>query len=297
MMIHGRHRFGTMILALAVLVLPSEVFGDDHSPTLSKIARTGAIKIGHRTSSIPFSYIGSDDAPIGYSIDLCLRIVEAIKQELGRTTLDVDFVAVTSTNRIPKLVNGEIDMECGSTTNNLTRARQVDFLSIMFITGTKLAVPAGSGIRKLEDLEGRSIALTAGTTNEEAVRKAINEKHMNIRIVSVRDHDEGWEKMTTGAVDAFATDHVLLYGLISKFDATGKFKVVGPFLSYDPYGIMVPKGDSVFRLIGNRVLAEMMRNGEIYDVYDHWFNPGVTGMRMPINDTLRAAFLLQALPR
>ena len=288
---------GIAVTALLVsLVTGAPTFAQDDSYVLKRIKERGVINVGHREASIPFSYIGPDGKPIGYSIDLCMMIVDKVKTEIQAPDLKVKFVPVTSQTRIPLMANGTIDMECGSTTNNLTRSKQVDYLGVTFITGTQLAVKKTSGIKEIEDLNGKAIALSLGTTNEKAVKAVIQEKGLNVKVVMVKDHPQGWLALETDRVDAYATDHVLLYGLISKSKDPNQFQVTGRFLSYDPYGIMVPRNDSSFRLIGNTVLADMMRSGDMTKLYDKWFNPGPTNINMPLSATLRTAFEIQALP-
>jgi glutamate/aspartate transport system substrate-binding protein len=189
-----------------------------------------------------------------------------------------------------------LDLECGSTTNNLTRQKQVDYLAVTFITGTKLASKKGSGITEIEDLDGKVIALSLGTTNEKAIKRVAEEKGLDIKYVMVKDHPQGWLNLENGRADAYASDDVLLYGLISKSKNPDDFQVTGRFLSYDPYGIMVPQNDSTYRRLGNVVLADLMRSGEIQEIYDSWFNPGPTKINMPASATLETAFEIQALP-
>ena len=160
------------------------------------------------------------------------------------------------------MANGTIDLECGSTTHNLTRRKQVDYLPTTFITGTKLASKKGSGITEIEDLEGKTVALSLGTTNEKAIKRVAKEKGINIKTIMVKDHPQGWLSLESGRADAYASDHVLLYGLISKSKNPSQFQVTGRFLSFDPYGIMVPKDDSTYRRLGEVTLADLMRSGE-----------------------------------
>ena len=266
------------------------------SMVLERIKERGSINMGHRESSVPFSYIGSDGKPQGYSVDLCMKIVEAVKVELELPNLEVNLVPVTSQTRIALMANGTIDLECGSTTNNLTRQKQVDYLSTTFITGTKIASRKGSGIKEIEDLEGKTIALSLGTTNEKAIKRVAAANGINIKTLMVKDHPQGWLAVESGRADAYASDDVLLYGLISKSKNPEEFQVTGRFLSFDPYGIMVPQNDSLYRRIGTVTLADLMRSGEAKSIYDKWFNPGPTGINMPMSDTLKIAFEIQALP-
>jgi glutamate/aspartate transport system substrate-binding protein len=283
----------TALLALATItnVNAEELYG-----TLKKIKDAGVINLGHREASVPFAYIGPDGKPIGYSMDLCYKIIDRIKGELNMPDLKVKLVPENSQTRIPLLANGTIDIECGSTTNNLTRSKQIDYLAITFITGTKLLVKKGSGIQQIEDMNGKRIALSLGTTNEKAVKQVMQEHNIDIKIHSVKDHPQGWLALETGRVDAYASDDVLLYGLRSKAKDPENYEVVGRFLSYDPYGIMVRRDDSAMRLVGNTVLADLMRSGEIHKIYDKWFNPGPTKINMPMSPALQAAFAIQALP-
>lgn len=270
--------------------------GAGDSRTLKRIAENGVVNIGHRETSIPFSYIGDSIEPVGYSIDICLKIVDAIKEQLDKDDLEVNFVPVTGQTRIPLMANGSIDMECGSTTNNLTRQKQVEYLSTTFITGTKIASKKGSGITEIEDLDGKIIGLSAGTTNEKAIKAIIAEKNLQVKIVPVKDHSQGWLALETDRIDAYGSDDVLLYGLISKSKDPGKFQVTGRYLSFDPYAIMVSRNDSTFERLGRIVMSDLMRSGEMATIYAKWFEPGPTGINMPLSDSLRAAFEIQAFP-
>jgi len=266
------------------------------SPVLKRIAERGVVNIGHRETSIPFSYIGDSEAPIGYSIDICLHIVEAIKKQLGKDDLKVKYVPVTGQTRIPLIANGTIDLECGSTTNNLTRQKQVSYLSTTFITGTKLASKKGSGITEIEDLEGKIIGMSSGTTNEKAVKAKLKELNINAKIVPVKDHSQGWLALETDRIDAYTSDHVLLFGLISKSKDPSKYQVTGRFLSFDPYAIMVPRNDSTFERLGRVVMSGLMGSGGMEKTYNKWFSPGPTNINMPITSTLKTAFEVQAFP-
>ncbi len=268
----------------------------DSSVVLKRIQDRGMINMGHREASVPFSFIGKDGKPQGYSIDLCHKIIDQIKEVTGKPDLEIKYVPVTSQTRIALMANGTIDIECGSTTHNLTRQKQVDYLSTTFITGTKIASKKGSGINEIEDLDGKVVALSLGTTNEKAIKRVAKENGINIKYVMVKDHPQGWLTLENGRADVYASDSVLLYGLISKSKNPDQFQVTGRFLSYDPYGIMVPHDDSTYRRLGDVVLADMMRSGEALEIYNKWFNPGPTNINMPISDTLKTAFKIQALP-
>ena len=288
---------GLIFGSLLLFGMNTNVLADaGDSPVLKRIAERGMISIGHRETSIPFSYIGDSEKPIGYSIDICMHIVEAIKKQLGKDDLKVKFVPVTGQTRIPLIANGTIDLECGSTTNNLTRQKQVSYLSTTFITGTKLASKKGSGITEIEDLEGKIIGMSSGTTNEKAVKAKLKELGINAKIVPVKDHSQGWLALETDRIDAYTSDHVLLFGLISKSKDPSKYQVTGRFLSFDPYAIMVPRNDSTFERLGRVVMSGLMGSGGMEKTYNKWFAPGPTNINMPITDTLKTAFEVQAFP-
>lgn len=281
-----------------MLAMPAAALADaGDSPVLKRIDERGMVNVGHRETSIPFAYMDDNGKPIGYTMDLCAKIVEAIGKELGRDDLEVKYVPVTGQTRIALMANGTIDLECGSTTNNLTRQQQVSYLPTTFITGTKIAVAADSGADKLKDLTGKIIGLSAGTTNEKAIKEAIEKEGLDIRVTEFKDHAQAWLAMETGRIDAYGSDDVLLYGLISKAKDPSAWNVVGDYLSFDPYGIMVPRNDSTFQLLGTSVLAGLMRSGEIIDIYNKWFDPGPTDIKMPLSDRLKTAFDIQALPQ
>lgn len=271
------------------LALPS--IAQDLTGTLAKIDAAGEIVIGHRESSVPFSYLDENQKPIGYSIDLCMKIVDAVSAQLGKE-LKIKYVPVNPKTRIALMANGTIDLECGSTTNNLTRQEQVEYLPTTFITGTKLLVRKDSGISSIDDIDGKAIALSQGTTNERVVKAAVEKRGLDVKVLPVRDHAEGMLALETDRVDVYSTDHILLFGLIAKSKTPEKFAVVGDFLSYDPYGIMVRRNDSDFELIGKKALAEVFRSGEINDIYDKWFGP----LGVEQTDLLKAAFQINALP-
>ncbi len=290
-------RISLLGAALALCVTGTTgVLAQDNSPVLKRIKERGEINMGHRESSVPFSYLSSGDEPQGYSIDLCHKIVEAVRAELEMPGIKINYVPVTSQTRIALMANGTIDLECGSTTNNLTRQKQVDYLPVTFITGTKIASKKGSGISEIEDLDGKTVALSLGTTNEKAIKRVAKANGINVKTLMVKDHPQGWLAVESGRADAYASDDVLLYGLISKSKDPSEFQVTGRFLSYDPYGIMVPRNDSAYRRLGTVTLADLMRSGEMHKIYDRWFNPGPTKIGMPMSDTLGKAFEIQALP-
>jgi glutamate/aspartate transport system substrate-binding protein len=283
----------TLFAAAAVAAtMTAPVLAKEYSGRLAEIADRGTIVLGHRESSVPFAYLDENQQPIGYSIDLCMKVVEEVEKTLGKD-LEVKFVPVNPKTRIALMANGTIDLECGSTTNNLTRQEQVEYLPVTFITGTKILTRKDSGIQSVDDLDGKAIGLAQGTTNERVVKAAIEAKGLDVKILPVRDHAEGMLSLETDRVDAYSTDHILLYGLIAKSRTPDEFAVVGDFLSYDPYALMVPRNESDFELVGKRAMADVFRSGEINTIYEKWFGP----LGVEQTDLLKAAFQIQALPR
>jgi len=265
--------------------------------TLLKARTTGALTIAYRESSVPFSYLSARGEPIGYSIELCRRLVEAAGEALGRE-LEIKWLPVTSETRIDAIVSGRADLECGSTTNNVERARRVAFSPIIFVSGTKLMVKRGSPIRSFRDLRGRSVVVTAGTTNEQAMRDLAAKFKVDFRLVSARDHADSFAQLQAGTVDAFATDDVLLYGLVAANNQQGRYDVVGEFLSYDPYGIMYRKGDAQMQRLVDATFRELADDGEIERQYKRWFMkklPSGVTLGLPMSAQLESIVRAMAL--
>ena len=285
------------LLALSFLAVP--VVAQELIGTLKKIKDTGTITLGVRETSIPFSYLDDKQQAIGYSIDLCMAVVEEVKKELMMPTLVVKTNPVTSQTRIPLMSNGTIDMECGSTTNNLTRQKQVAFAPITFVTGTKLLVKKSSKIKSYKDLKGKTVVVTQGTTNERTIKALSDTEKLDIKFLNAKDHAESFLTVESGRAAAFSMDDVLLYGLIAKAKKPKDFEVIGDYLSYDPYGIMFRKNDADFAIVANRALSNLMRTGEINKIYDKWFIgklPSGETIGMPMSPLLKVGFQLQALP-
>ena len=238
--------------------------------TLAKLRQTGSVSIGYRESSIPFSYLSARGEPIGYSIDLCKLLVEAIGDELGRE-LAIQWVPVTSESRIAAVASGQVDLECGSTTNNLERQKQVAFSPTFFVSGTRLMVRKGSAIKSFRDLAGRKVVVTAGTTNEKTMRELAAKFRLDMAIVVAADHAASFQVLAAGQADAFATDDVLLYGLLAQNKAQADYLVVGEFLSYDPYGVMFRKGDAALARLVNDTFHRLAEDREIERRYNRWF--------------------------
>jgi ABC-type amino acid transport substrate-binding protein len=258
------------LTALAALHAAAQTAPALLTGTLAKVRDSGSITIGHRESSIPFSYRSARGEPIGYSIDLCKLLVDAISEEVGRT-IAIKWQPVTSESRIPAVMSGEVDLECGSTTNNLERQKQVSFSPTMFVSGTKLMVKKGSPIKSFRDLAGKRVVVTAGTTNEKTMRELAAKFKIDMTLSVAPDHAASFAQLQGSQVDAFATDDVLLYGLLAQNKAQADYVVTGDFLSYDPYGIMYRKGDAQLARLVNDTFHSLAEDREIERRYTRWF--------------------------
>jgi glutamate/aspartate transport system substrate-binding protein len=262
--------------------------------TLKKIKDSGSITIGHRESSIPFSYLDDQQKPIGYSMDICARIVEAVKKELKAPNLAVKHNVVTPQTRMQLIANGTVDIECGSTTNTVERQKQVAFAVTTFITGTKLLVKRKSGIKNVDGLKGKPVVVTQGTTNERAVKAINDQKNLGMRFLNAKDHAESFLTVDTGRAVAFPMDDILLYGLIANSKNPKDWAVVGDFLSYDPYAVMLRKDDPQFKSFVDGVIVGMMKSGELEKLYRKWFlskiPPKGVNLNVPMSAQLKAQF-------
>jgi glutamate/aspartate transport system substrate-binding protein len=260
--------------------------------TLAKVNGSGTVTLGYREASFPFSYVGPGNQPMGYSIDLCQAIVDEIGREIDKP-LKVAYVAVTPETRIAAVASGKVDLECGSTTNNVERQKQAAFSPIMFVTGTKLMVHRRSPIKSYRDLKGKVVVVTAGTTNEQ-VMKRLNEKfQLGANVIAARDHEESYSLVADGKADAFATDDILLYGLIARHNAQRELIVVGDFLSYDPYGIMFRKDDPQLNQTVARTFQALAENRDLLEYYHKWFirkTPTGERINLPMNAQLEEIF-------
>jgi len=283
----------SLLLALAVLPGPAAAQDAGLSPTLSTIKRTHTVRLGYREASPPFSFLDQANRPIGYSLELCEAIVEEIGTEVDDANLKIDYVKVTSETRIPAVVDNKIDLECGSTTANAERARRVAFSPLIFVAGTKLMVPKAAAVTGITDLKGKTIVVTKGTTNEQAIAAADKKYALGLTIVAADDHEQSYQMLADGKAQAFATDDILLYGLIARHKAQDKFKVVGDYLSYDPYGIMFRKGEPQLTAVVERTFRKLATNHDLVPLYQKWFMARLpTGERLgvPISLQLEEAF-------
>ncbi len=239
--------------------------------TLDKVKESGVITLAYRESSIPFSYLDDKAQPVGFGVDICDRIVDEIKKVTGRADLKVQRQAVTSANRIPLLTNGTIDLECGSTTNNSDRAKQVTFATNYFYTGTRFLVKSDSGIKGLADLNNKIVVSTTGTTNFKVMRTIFTEQKLPIELIGAKDHAESALLVQSGRASAFAMDDILLYGLRASAQNPAELAVVGDPIQVEPYAIMVRKDDAGIKKLVDGVLAAQMKSGEFERLYRKWF--------------------------
>jgi glutamate/aspartate transport system substrate-binding protein len=258
--------------------------GEGLSPTLATIKSTHVVHLGYRESSPPFSFIDPSGRPIGYSLELCEAIVDEIGVEVDDANLKIDYVKVTSDDRIPQVLQGKVDLECGSTTANAERSKQVAFSPLMFVAGTKLMVPKASSISSPTDLKGKTVVVTKGTTNEQAMHTVDKKFTLGLNIVVSPDHEQSYQMLSDGKADAFATDDILLYGLIARHKSQDKFKVTGDYLSYDPYGIMYRKGEPQFTAVVERAFRKLGTNHDLIPLYNKWFLS-----RLPTGEKLNVA--------
>lgn len=280
-------------LLFSVATTTSAAFADE-SATLKKVRDTATITLGHRESSIPFSYYDDRQQVIGYSHELMLKVVDGVKAELKLAKLDTKLMPVTSANRITLIQNGTIDIECGSTTNNLERQQQVGFSTSIFVIGTKLMTRRNSGITDFPALAGKNVVTTAGTTSERLLRKMNEDKKMNMSIISAKDHGESFLTLETGRAAAFMMDDALLFGEMAKARKAGDWIVVGNAQSKEAYGCMLRKDDPGFKKVVDAALTKAMSSGDAEKIYAKWFMnpipPKGLNLNMPLSDEMKALY-------
>jgi glutamate/aspartate transport system substrate-binding protein len=266
--------------------------------TLQKIDRSGVVTIGYREASFPLSYVDPQGKPIGYSIDICKAIIDEIAREIDNVRIKTEYALVTPETRIPALLAGKIDLECGSSTNNTERQKQVAFSPLIFVAGTKLMVKRGSGIRSYKDLKGKVVVATAGTTNEQVIKRLNQQFNVGMNIVTARDHEESYALVANGNAAAFATDDILLYGLIARHRSQRELIVVGDLLSYDPYGIMFRKDDPQLNEAVLRTFQQLVDSRDILELYHKWFirrTPTGERLNLPMSPQLEESFRVLGL--
>lgn len=285
-----------LVMGLSVSVVHAEEgqAGGAQQSTLEKINKNGVIVVGHRESSVPFSYYDNQQKVVGYSQDYSNAIVDAIKKKLNKPNLEVKLIPITSQNRIPLLQNGTFDFECGSTTNNLERQKQADFSNTIFVVGTRLLVKKGGPIKDFDDLKGKTVVVTSGTTSESQLNKLNDEHKMNMRIISAKDHGDSFRTLESGRAVAFMMDDALLAGERAKAKKPDNWDIVGKPQSEEAYGCMLRKNDPEFKKLMDDTIADAQKSGEAEKWFNVWFTqpipPKQLNMNFALSDEMKATF-------
>jgi glutamate/aspartate transport system substrate-binding protein len=256
-----------------------------HADTLSSIRERGEFLLGHRESSSPFSYINEKGEPVGYSVDICLKIFDAVKAELKKPDLKVKYVALKPADRIAAVKSGRVDVECGSTTNTVERQKEVAFSFTTFMAGARLLGKKSSNLKDLTDLRGKSVVVTEKTTTEKVITQINSERNLALKLVTAKDHAEGFSKMESGEAAAVANDDALLFGLVSKSKDPSAYDFVGKYVSVEPYGIMLRKDDPAFAKLMDVAVSNLFSSGQIRAIYAKWFESGV--FKLPMNQYMK----------
>ncbi|NDA28822.1 MAG: amino acid ABC transporter substrate-binding protein, partial [Flavobacteriia bacterium] len=270
-------------IALAFFAIFTMTITGAMANTLEKAKTTGKFTLAYRESSIPFSYLGEDGKPLGFGWEMCKLIAEEVKKQTGRKDLVVESQAVTSQNRIPLIQNGTVDVECGSTTNNSERGKQVTFAINYFYTGTRFLVKADSGIKSINDLKGKKVVSTTGTTNYQILRNLNDEKKYGFELLGAKDHADALLMVESGMAHAFGMDDILLYGLKASSKESAKLAVVGESIQVEPYAIMFRKDDPQFQALVNKVITNSMKSGEFEKAYKKWFQTNIPPKNINLN--------------
>jgi ABC-type amino acid transport substrate-binding protein len=288
----------TIAICAADIARAQPAFAVPYTGTLKKINDSGVVRLGYRENSPPFAFLDPAKKPVGYSLDVCEIVVEEIAAELGKD-IRVAYRPVTPENRFELVNSGEIDLECGSTTNNVERRKVAAFSPTMFVTGTKLMVRRGSGILNFRDLAGKTVVLTRGTVHETAIPKLAERQNLAIKFVFAGDHNESFQTLASGKADAFANDDVQLYGMLADKKAGSDFRVVGDFLTYADYALMFRKDDPEFAEVVERAFRRLAGSREIVAIYARWFErplPSGVRLNLPMSPHLEEVFRVQGLP-
>lgn len=279
---------------IGAAVLMGSVQAEELTGTLKKIKDTGTLTLGVRDSSIPFSYLDDNQKYLGYSIDLCMKAASAIQKTLGLSQLNIKMVPVTSATRIPLIANGTVNMSCDSATNNLERQKQVAFAPTMFVTSNRVLVKKSSGIKTFEDLKGKTVVSTSGTSNLKQLTKLNAMRNLGMNILAAKDHAEAFLMVETGRASAFVMDDILLSGLAANSKAPNDYVILDEPLSIEPYGIILPRNDAPFKKVVDDALSNLYKSGGVVPIYNKWFlspiPPKNINMNVPISPALKAAF-------
>jgi ABC-type amino acid transport substrate-binding protein len=288
---------GWLMMGSAVAQPRTATTVEPFTGTLQKIYETGVIRLGHRENSPPFAFLDAQRRPIGYSLDLCDVVVEQVGEHVGRS-LRVEYVPVTPSNRFDLVKSGAVDLECGSTTASTERRALFDFSPPIFVTGAKLLVKRGSGIRSLRDLQGKTLVLTSGTVHAEALPRLAQRQKLAIQFVFAPDHDASFKMLAAGNADAFANDDIQLHGGIALANAASDYRVVGDLLTYADYALMFRRGDAEFAAVVTQAFERMARSGETRAIYRRWFEqrlPDGARLNVPMSPHLEHVFQQQGL--
>jgi glutamate/aspartate transport system substrate-binding protein len=278
----------SVIAAATLFVGPTSA--QELAGTLKKIKDTGAITLGHRESSVPFSYYDDKQQVVGYAMDLCARIVDGVKSTLKLAKLDTKLNPVTSATRIPLMANGTVDLECGSTTNNLERQKQVSFTITHFVTANRFVSKKSANLKAVEDLKGKTIVSTSGTTNIKQITEIGAQKGLNLNILAAKDHAEAFLMVETGRAAAFVMDDILLYSLVAASKSPNDYVISGDALSVEPYGIMLRRDDAPFKKVVDEAMIAAYRGGAINAIYDKWFLKPIPPKGLNLNVPMSDAF-------
>jgi glutamate/aspartate transport system substrate-binding protein len=262
----------------------------DVGGTLDKIRKTGSITLGHRDTSIPFSYYDDKQQVVGYAMDICYKVVEAVRAHLKMKKIDIKLNPVTSATRIPLMANGTIDLECGSTTNNLERQKQVWFATTHFVTANRFVSKKSANLKTLDDLKGKTVVSTAGTTNIRQATELNVARKLGMNIIAAKDHAEAFLTVDTGRAVAFFMDDILLYGLVANSRNPDEWVISGEALSVEPYGIMLRKDDVEFKKVVNGAINALYKSGEINQIYEKWFLKPIPPRGVNLNVPMSAQF-------
>jgi glutamate/aspartate transport system substrate-binding protein len=279
-----------MLTIAAASILTGPALAQSLTGTLKKIKDTGVVTLGHRESSIPFSYYDDKQQVIGYAMDLCQRIVDALKQEMKMDKLEVKLNPVTSATRIPLIANGTVDLECGSTTNNLDRQKQVGFTITHFVTANRFVSKKSANLKTVDDLKGKTIVSTSGTTNIKQITEIGAQKNLGLNILTAKDHAEAFLMVETDRAAAFVMDDILLYSLVATSKAPADYVISADALSVEPYGIMLRREDAPFKKVVDLAMTATYKSGAINAIYDKWFLKPIPPKGINLNVPMGAAF-------
>ena len=280
-----------LAIVVGLLTAAAPAAGQEIRPTLDKFKQTGVANLGYRETSRPFSFVAADGKPAGYSVDLCVQVIDAVRQTMKLPELKIEWVTVTPGDRIPKLVKGLIDLECGSTTITFSRMEQVAFSHMIFVDGGSLLATTASGISDVKDLAGKRVGMIPNTTTDKALAAALAAASIKAQMVTVADHKEGLQGLEEGKLDAYASDHILLAGLLGAAKDPSKLRLSGELFSYEPYALMLRRGDNAFQAQVNRTLSALYRSGGIVPIYERWFGPYTA-----VPPLVKALYLLHSWP-